>query len=543
MKYLNEMLAWNEENGYLINKWIKQTIRKQIRIHKKYIYRFDRVEQYIEFVEDNFYLTTGDLKKVKLYPVQKWWIELMLGYDMIDENGDQVQLVNEVFLNLGRGSGKSTLMATRVLEWMILGKQYGGESLVIAYDNTQARHVFDQVRGQTQASPLLNILAETNQFRSTKQGLKFEPYATEFKKQTNDTSRAQGGNSSLNIFDEVHTYGEDITEAVNKGSRQKQKNWQSIYITSGGLKRQGLYDKLIERFKSEAEFNNDRSIGLIYSLEDVKQVKNKKNWSMALPMIGHVPSWSGVQEEYDLAQGDPALQTKFLAYNMGLQMQDTTYYFTRQESVRNEFDLSVFRGQDTYVGIDLSLVGDLTSIAFITRVDGIYYLYTMNFSTLGQFERLDDEEKELWQSFVDEGDLHLLESDYINVNDLIPYMSKFIELTGCRLKRVGYDPARYEILENLIDRYFFDVDKGRQKAVRQGFGLSDYIKLFKQQVQEGNLKHDQALLEWSYMNVAVKIGMSGDYAYTKLMDKKKIDPVVAATMALQSLVTDSEGVL
>lgn len=540
MKYLNEMLAWNKENGYLINKWIKQTIKKQIRIHNKYIYRYDRVEQYIEFVEDNFYLTTGDLRKVKLYPVQKWWIEVMLGYDMIDEKGEQVQLINEVFLNLGRGSGKSTLMATRVLEWMILGKQYGGESLVIAYDNTQARHVFDQVRGQTQASPLLNTFNETNQFRSTKQGLKFEPYATEFKKQTNDTSRAQGGNSSLNIFDEVHTYGEDITEAVNKGSRQKQDNWQSIYITSGGLKRQGLYDKLIERFKSEAEFNNDRSFGLIYALENVSQVKNKKYWSMALPMIGNVPNWSGVQEEYDLAQGDPALQTKFLAYNMGLQMQDTTHYFTRQESLKREFDLSVFRGRDTYVGIDLSLVGDLTAIAFLTRVEEEYFLYVMSFSTIGQFERLDDEQKELWQTFVDEGDLHLLDSDYINVNSLIPYIAEFVKVTGANLRRVGYDPARYEILESLIERYFYDIGKDRQKPIRQGFAMSDYIKLFKQQVQEGALKHNQSLLEWSYMNAAVKIGMSGDYMYTKLMDKEKIDPVVAATMALQSMVTDNE---
>lgn len=540
MKHLNEMLAWNKENGYLINKWIKQTIKKQIRIHNKYIYRYDRVEQYIEFVEDNFYLTTGDLRKVKLYPVQKWWIELMLGYDMIDEKGEQVQLINEVFLNLGRGSGKSTLMATRVLEWMILGKQYGGESLVIAYDNTQARHVFDQVRGQTQASPLLNTFNETNQFRSTKQGLKFEPYATEFKKQTNDTSRAQGGNSSLNIFDEVHTYGEDITEAVNKGSRQKQDNWQSIYITSGGLKRQGLYDKLIERFKSEAEFNNDRSFGLIYALENVSQVKNKKYWSMALPMIGNVPNWSGVQEEYDLAQGDPALQTKFLAYNMGLQMQDTTHYFTRQESLKREFDLSVFRGRDTYVGIDLSLVGDLTAIAFLTRVDEEYFLYVMSFSTIGQFERLDDEQKELWQTFVDEGDLHLLDSDYINVNSLIPYIAEFVKVTGANLRRVGYDPARYEILESLIERYFYDIGKDRQKPIRQGFAMSDYIKLFKQQVQEGALKHNQSLLEWSYMNAAVKIGMSGDYMYAKLMDKEKIDPVVAATMALQSMVTDNE---
>jgi len=139
MYYLNKMLEYNKENGIIINKYIRKTIQKQIRIHEKYIYRYDRVTQAIEWIQDNFYLTTGNLMKIKLLPPQIWWYELMLGYDMIDEKGIQVNLINEIFLNLGRGSGKSSLMATRVLNWMILGGQYGGETLVIAYDNTQAK--------------------------------------------------------------------------------------------------------------------------------------------------------------------------------------------------------------------------------------------------------------------------------------------------------------------------------------------------------------------------------------------------------------------
>jgi Phage Terminase len=60
-------------------------------------------------------------------------------------------------------------------------------------------------------------------------------------------------------------------------------------------------------------------------------------------------------KEYELAQGDPALQNKFLAFNMGLPMQDTAYYFTPQDTKLTEFNLSVFNKNRTYVGIDLSL--------------------------------------------------------------------------------------------------------------------------------------------------------------------------------------------
>lgn len=534
------MLAYNKANNILINDDIRRTIRKQIRIHNKYIYRFDRVQQYIDWVEDNFYLTTGELKKIELIETQKWWVELMLGYDMIDPVKGQVMLTNEIFFNLGRGSGKSSFMAPRALNWLIMSQQWGGEALVIAYDNEQARHVFEQVRNQTVASPLLRTYSEANIFRSTKQGLKFESFGTTFKKQTNDTLRAQGGNSSLNIFDEVHTYGDDITESVNKGSRMKQKNWQSIYITSGGTKREGLYDKMIARFTSEEEFYNDRSFDLLYRLPNVEEVKVKRNWTKALPLIGNIPTWEAVTKEYELAKGDPSLQIKFLAFSMGLAMQDTAYYFTAQDTELQDFDLSVFKGQKTYVGIDLSLVGDLTSVAYICDVDGKTYTHNQSFSIRKQYEQLDQEQKDIWDEFINDGSLVLLDSEIINVSDIIPYINKFKKETGAKLKKVGYDPARYEYLEQLIEKYFFDSRQENQKPIRQGFAMSEYIKLMKSKMMSKGLYFNQPILRWAFNNTAIKLGGSKDLMYIKKLDKDKIDPTVATTMALEMLVSDNE---
>ena len=538
MKYLNQMLKWNKENGYLINQDIKRQIQKQIRIHKKYIYRLDRIEQFIDFTEENFMLTTGDLKPIVLLPTQLWWVELMLGYDMINEQGEQVQLINEVFLNVGRGTGKSSLMATRVLNWMLLSGQFGGEAQVIAYDNNQAKHVYEQVKNQAKASPLLSELSENNQFKSTKTGLLFQPLLTKFIKQTNDTNRAQGGNTSLNIFDEVHTYTNDITEAVNKGSRQKQKNWQSIYITSGGTKRNGLYDTMIKRFTSDEEFENDRSVALLYRLEEKSQVKDKRNWSMALPLIGHLPSFQAVQEEYELSKQDPILQVKFLAMNMGLAMNDVAYYFTANETVKREFDLSVFNNVKTYVGIDLSLSNDLTTVAFLAKPNDSYYLHTISFTTQKNFDSCDIEQQELYTRFEAEGSLIILESDYIRATDIIAYMKQFKTKTKAKFVKIGYDPSRYENLKALIDLYFYDKDSEKQVPIRQGFSMSDYIQIFKAQIEAGNLLHNQSLLEWSLMNVAVRIGTSGDLMLKKKSQDEKIDPVVASVMALQVMVAD-----
>ncbi len=105
------------------------------------------------------------------------------------------------------------------------------------------------------------------------------------RKATHDVARLQGGNTSLNVFDELHVYREDVVSAVNKGSRQKQKSWRSIYITSGGITRGYLFDDMVSRFTSEDEFESDRSIGLIYQLDEAGEVTDERNWTKAAPML------------------------------------------------------------------------------------------------------------------------------------------------------------------------------------------------------------------------------------------------------------------
>ena len=302
-----------------------------------YKYRPEVVESAISFIENEFWQTTGSLELIKLQPVQKWWLELWFGYYTAD--GDL--LINETFLNIIRGAGKSTIMAAVEMFWMIYGGNYGGESLVIAYDNNQAEHVFGQVRNQiTAGKGLLAQLGDCGQLKTTKTGIVFTPNKNEFKKQTNDIHRAQGGNTSLNIFDEIHVYRDDVVSAVNKGSRQKQRSWRSIYITSGGVVREMLYDKMIARFTSPEEFESDRSIGLIYQLDDEREVVDEVNWSKAAPMIyAGIPKLEAVREEYNLAKSDPALQIQFLAYNMGVVVNNSNKYILDEEARLTDYDL------------------------------------------------------------------------------------------------------------------------------------------------------------------------------------------------------------
>lgn len=539
MKYLNELREYNESHNVKTCKAIERAFQKHERIHARasegvYLYRPDVVETAIEFVENEFYKTTGDLELIKLQPAQKWWFELWFGY--YTEDGSA--LINETFLNIIRGAGKSTILAAVEMFWLIFGGNYGGESWIIAYDNNQAEHVFGQVRNQiTSGTGLFKMLGDTKQLKTTKTGIRFLPTKNEVRKATHDVSRLQGNNTSLNAFDEVHVYKEDVISAVNKGSRQKQKSWRSIYITSGGITRGYLYDDLITRFKSDEEFENDRSIGLIYQLDNAREVKDETNWSKAAPMIyGGLPKLESVREEYRIASGDNALQLQFLAYNMGIAVNDSAKYITPAESMCKEYDMdAVWPGADVVVGVDMSLTGDLTAVTFLTDVDGQMFAHCEALGSRNTLSQLPDDIAKRLELMIGDS-LTITEGAFITAHDVFEIVQTFAERYNCQFTFIGYDPSRYDNLRLLIDDYFFDVDSDRQLAIRQGFALSDYIKLMKDKLADGSLIHNSKILEWSLNNFAVKVGTSGDYMATKLTNAEKIDPVVALVIALKTAI-------
>lgn len=537
MKYLNELLEYDEKKGIKHSRAILRAFEKHKRIHQRaldgmYVYDSEKVEKAISFVENEFYLTTGELKLIKLHPVQKWWFELIFGYYTTD--GDI--LINEIFLNIIRGAGKSTILAALEMTWALFGNNYGGESWIIAYDNNQAEHVFGQVRNQiSSGNGVLKKLGDSNLLKTTKTGIDFVPLKNTIRKATHDISRLQGNNTSLNAFDEVHTYKEDVVSAVNKGSRQKQKSWRSIYITSGGITRGYLYDDMIKRFTSDDEYESDRSIGLIYQLDSAIEVKDESNWTKAAPMIlDGLPSLESVREEYNIAKGDNALQLQFLAYNMGVAVNDSAKYIMPNESKRTEYDFdAVWTNADVVLGVDLSITGDLTALIFLNEKDGITYAHCEAIGSRNFFNPLPEH---IVSRLTGIPNLTLTDNAFISSHDVLRVAREFIDKYNCSPLFVGYDPARYDNLKVLIEENFFDVDGERQLPIRQGFAMSDYIKLMKEKLSEHSLIHNSEILEWSLNNFAVKVGSRGDYMATKLIDAEKIDPVVALVIAIETMV-------
>lgn len=544
MKYRDELIAYDKAHGIKHNKLIERAFKKQeyIENHPGVKYKPEKVEHVITFIESQFRQTKGQLKPIKLQPTQKWWLEIIFGY--YDSN-DNI-LINEIFINIIRGAGKSTLMAAVVIAWMLLSENYGGEGQVLAYDNKQSEEVYGQVLRQLEAGGDViqflskpevvkigkNAIKVPEQLHKTRDGILFRYNNNSFHKQTNDESQVQGGNTVLNIFDEVHTYKKQIVKQVNMGSR-KQPSWRSIYITSGGITRGGQYDDLIAQFTSDDDFHDLHTFSFIYKLDDAGEVNDESNWPKAAPMIGVLPTWEKVRREYNEAKGNAALQIRFLAYDMGLQTQDVAVYYLQPDEVApTKYNMSIWQNAEAYLGIDVSYSGDWSSVAFLTFIDGKWYVHTENVTTRSSIESSPDDIKEKVRTFEGKG-LTVIDADRIKARDIYDVASNFLDKYSIKVIKIGYDRYNYDELSDLMEVYVPDPDNARQVPIRQGYYLSESTNLMKQLLQEKRLIHNQKPLEWAFLNLTVKTGISGDIMIGKPSYYQKIDPVAALLFAME----------
>lgn len=544
MKYRDELIAYDKAHGIKHNKLIKRAFKKQeyIETHPGVKYKPEKVEHVINFIESQFKQTKGQLKPIKLQPTQKWWLEIIFGYY---DSSDNI-LINEIFINIIRGAGKSTLMAAVVIAWMLLSDNFGGEGQVIAYDNRQTEEVYGQVLRQLEAGGDViqflskpevvkigkNAIKVPEQLHKTRDGIIFRHNNNTFHKQTNDESQVQGGNTVLNIFDEVHTYKKQIVKQVNMGSR-KQESWRSIYITSGGITRGGQYDDLIAQFTSDSDFHDLHTFSFIYKLDDASEVNDESTWTKAAPMIGILPTWDKVRREYNEAKGNPALQVRFLAYDMGLQVQDAAVYYLQPDEVApTTYDMHIWQNAEAYLGIDVSYSGDWSSVAFLTFIDGKWYVHTENITTRSSIDTSPDDVKEKVRTFEGKG-LTVIDADRIKAADIYKVASDFLDTYSIRVIKIGYDRYNYDELSDLMEVYVPDPDNSLQVPIRQGYYLSESTNLMKQLLQEKRLIHNQKPLEWAFLNLTVKTGISGDIMIGKPSYYQKIDPVAALLFAME----------
>lgn len=220
----------------------------------------------------------------KLFQHQRWLLNQIFE---LDEEG--FFRWREVYLQIPRKNSKTFLLAGINLWGVITGKK-GDQLILAASSSRQAGFVYDEIRRNAEASPLLMKILHVTKDRITNRRT-----GAYISRTVTTGGAAHGTGPWIATGDEMHTWdsvtgkstkGEALYASLTTGSMDRRESI-SIWITTAGERFDGIAHGLYEKTKSIATgvLESDVFCGFIWEAEEFDDISNPEVWLKANPCL------------------------------------------------------------------------------------------------------------------------------------------------------------------------------------------------------------------------------------------------------------------
>jgi phage terminase large subunit-like protein len=513
------------------------------------------VEHWIRFAEGEMTLTDGsDLHLLDSFKV---WGEQIFGWWYFIERSVWVpptplekghfatrtvkkRLVNKQYLIVARGAAKS-LYESLLQAYFLLCDTSTTHQITTAPTMKQAEEIMGPIRTSIARArgPLFKFLtygslqnttgdrALRQKLVPTKRGV--ENFLTnsllEVRPMTID--KLQGLRTKCNTVDEWLSgdIREDVISAIEQGA-SKIEDWLIVAVSSEGTVRNGAGDTIKLELMSilKGEYIAPHVSIWHYKLDDVEEVAYPDLWVKAQPNIGKTVSYETYQLDVERAEKAPASRNDILAKRFGLPMEGYTYFFTYEETVPHR--TREFWGLPCALGADLSQGDDFCAFTFLFPVGlGKFGVKTRSYISDYTLRKLPGAMRAKYEEFMQEGTLHVLEGNILDMMEVYDDLDAFIEKSEYDVRAFGYDP--YNATEFLArweaENGSYAVQKVIQGAKTESVPLGELKILSEKRL----LIFDQKLMQFAMGNAITIEDTNGNRKLMKKRSDEKIDNVSA----------------
>lgn len=483
----------------------------------------NRAERFCEFIEMMPHVKgkwAGT--QLKIEPWQSFIIVNLYGW----EDANNLRRFRRALVFVPRKQGKTTMVVPVGLGMLTIEAEPGSEIYCGATSEAQADEVFrpakamaERAKGFKQAYGV--SIAASSIFRED--GLSF------FKRLIGKPGEGQSPYCA--IHDEYHEHKtSDQVDSMDTGMGARQEPLQFIITTAGSDTSspcKELYDYAANVL--EGHFQNEQFFAQIYGIDvETDDWTDFNVWKKANPNIG-----VSVSEEYLRGKLAEAIQrtslqntvkTKHLNMwvNAGVGWINMAKWNSNADS---SLALENFDGCPCWIGIDLASKIDLTAMMFLIYDNGVWYLFGKYYLPEDTIELPGNEHYQRWQM-----DGHLVgtpgaRTDYAYLEEDLLKVYETLQV-----QEIVYDPREAEyLMQSIREQVSCPVVEMTQSAAV----LSEPMKEFEAQYLAGNLLHNgDPVLTWAAGNVMLKEARNKLYYPAKSNVASKIDPIVAAVMAM-----------
>lgn len=520
-------------------KWVKLACKRQTEDLKKYarsgLYEWSKEEagricRFIELLTH----TKGELagQRVVLEPWQIFILTTVFGWRRRAEGGRRFR---RVYIEVPRGSGKSTLSSGVALYCLLADHEPGAEVYSFATTRDQAKIVFGDAKVMAEHNPALRerfglqVLANALYVSSTN---------STFQAKSAEGSTLDGLNTHLAVVDELHAHKTRAVYDVVETSLGKRRSSLLWCITTAGFDTSGIcYEVRTMCTKVLSRLADDETqFAIIYTIDD------GDDWSSMEALEKANPNW-GVSVRPEVitsllqkAKTLPSAINNFKTKHLDVWCSARSAWLDMRAWKRCEttgLELSDFEGQPCFIGLDIGSKSDLTvkTYLFPFEEDGKdkYALFCECWLPSKAIETSTNSQYSGWvrSGYIQETDGAMTDLNVIE-DSIREDLSRF------DVQAITYDPWQATQLATSLS------DEGAP-MIECRFtvqNVSDPMKTLEALVIDGRIVHDgNPVMAWMMGNVEARIDAKDNIFPRKERHENKIDGAVAAILALRGAAT------
>lgn len=540
--YVQEYIDAVESGEILVGKKIQKAIDRHKRDLEKskqknavYFYDPSYAKNIIRFISMLPDPKSG--KPNKLAKFQTFILCLLWGWRRKD---DHTRRFRKAYLSLARKQGKSLLVSGIALYCLLYERNPRRFRQIYATANKrdQAKIVFNMVKSQLKA-----LRVSSKRIKKITKVIQNELLVEDesfMKPLSADADTLDGLDTMLGIFDEYAlSKTTEMMEVIETSMGQQDEPLIIIISTASSKLNYPMYSieyKYIDKLLNQ-ETENDKYLALCWEQDSMKEVQDESTWIKSNPLMEIEKQEKSLKETYRgllkeaRAKGTlSSILTKH--FNLWVQASKESYF--AEEEWKSALappelkDIDI-HGRDIYLGVDLSRVGDLTSISWVIPIQEHKRFVCDSFSFVGAkggIDQKENDDKTPYRAYEQEGicSITTQPSGLVNYRDMIVWLDEFIHHYEFNVKAICYDPYNVGLMitemEDRYGDYFVEVRQG-------ALTLSPATKQFKVDVLEGKTVHtDNQLLNRAIHN-AITVEKNDSIIIDKTMNRNKIDPIAA----------------
>lgn len=283
---------------------------------------------------------------------------------------DGTRRFREVYQEIARKSGKTTMLAGVGLYLMIADDEPGAEVYSAATKRDQAKLCWTEARRMVAQTPALAKRVIVSEARSN---LAWPAMHAKFEPLGRDSDTSSGLNPNGALVDELHEHPNrgmcDILETA-VGSRRQPLIW---YITTAGSNQESIWwEKRDYACRVlDGSVADDRLFAAVYTLDSADDWRDEAVWPKANPNLGVSVKLDALREECRKAEAIPAQQNAFrrLRLNQPTEQAERWIDMATWDTCADEPQLAA--GDRVFVGLDMSSKIDITAaVALALQPDG-----------------------------------------------------------------------------------------------------------------------------------------------------------------------------